>query len=135
MYEQMAALVESRGAATLATMMAQQPQDLFPALLQEAAPELVNQMGAQLAGYDAPTLANVLRGAKLTDFPARIQIQSITLPCLILAWEGDRGHPLATAEELQALLPNAKAHIARSISDLELWPQLMRTFILGLEER
>ena len=133
MYEQMAALVEARGTATLATMMVQQSQTMLPPLLQEAMPDLVNQMGARLADYDATTLATVLRGAKLTDFPPREQLRSITVPTLILAWEGDRGHPVATAEALQALLPNAQAHIARSISDLKMWPELIRAFLMRLE--
>jgi 3-oxoadipate enol-lactonase len=60
-------------------------------------------------------------------------LQSIAVPALILAWEGDRGHPIATAEELQVLLPNAQAHIARTVSDLERWPELMRAFLLSLE--
>src|SRR6266498_2981487 len=50
-----------------------------------AGPEAVKEMGARLAEYDAATLANVLRGAKLTDFPPREQIQSITAQSLILA--------------------------------------------------
>jgi len=135
LYEQMAAVVEARGTAALAAMMAQQLQSPLPALLQEAWPEAVKEMGARLAEYDAATLANVLRGAKLTDFPPREQIQSITAQSLILAWEGDRGHPLATAEELVALLPNAQAHVARGLSDLERWPQLMRAFLMSLGGR
>lgn len=132
MYEQMAALIEAQGTPALAAMLAQQPQAIFPPLLLAAAPQLAERMGAQLAAYDAATLANVLRGAKQTDLPPRQQLRSIAVPALVLAWEGDRGHPLATAEELATLLPSAQLHIARTPDELRAWPELIREFVDAL---
>jgi pimeloyl-ACP methyl ester carboxylesterase len=42
---------------------------------------------------------------------------------------------LVEARGTAALLPNAQAHIAHSVSDLEMWPQLMRTFLMSLGGR
>jgi pimeloyl-ACP methyl ester carboxylesterase len=132
MYEQMAALVDSQGTSGLATMMAQQAPGMIPPLLLEAAPNMGGQMAEQLACYDAHTLALVLRGAKLADFPPRDQIRRSQAPALILAWAGDRGHPLSTTTELQSLLPHAEAHVAQTLAELRSWPQLMRDFLTRL---
>jgi len=132
MYEQMAALVESQGTVGLAAMMAQQAPAMIPPLLLEAAPNLGARMAEQLAAYDARTLALVLGGAKLTDFPPRDQIRRIQAPALILAWAGDRGHPVSTTTELQSLLPHAEAHVAQTRGELRSWPQRMRDFLTRL---
>jgi pimeloyl-ACP methyl ester carboxylesterase len=132
MYEQMAALVESQGTAGLAAMMAQQAAATLPPLLLEVAPNLATQMSEQLAAYDAHTLALVLRGAKLSDFPPRDRIRTIEAPVLILAWAGDRGHPLSTTTELESLLPQAQAHVAQTLAELRSWPQLMHDFLTRL---
>ena len=132
MYEQMATIVDSRGTGGLATMMAQQAPAILPPLLLEAAQNLGAQMGEQLAGYDAHTLALVLRGAKLTDLPPRDQIRGTRAPALILAWAGDRGHPIFTTTELQSLLPHAETHVAQTLAELRSWPQLMRDFLTRL---
>lgn len=132
MYEQMAALVDREGTAGLAALMAQQAPAMTPPLLLELAPDLGAVMGRMLSGYDPRTLALVLRGAKLTDLPPREQIRTIAAPALILAWAGDRGHPVSTTTELQALLPRAQAHVAQTLADLRAWPRLVIDFIARL---
>jgi pimeloyl-ACP methyl ester carboxylesterase len=132
MYEQMAGLVDRGGVAGLAALMAQQAPAMTPPLLLEAAPNLGAEMARLLSSYDARTLALVLRGAKLTDFPPREQIRTIAAPALILAWAGDRAHPLSTAAELEALLPHAQAHVAQTPADLWAWPQLVIDFVTHL---
>ena len=38
-----------------------------------------------------------------------------------LAWDGDPGHPLATAERLHDLVPGSALHVARTPAELRTW--------------
>jgi pimeloyl-ACP methyl ester carboxylesterase len=53
----------------------------------------------------------------------------ITVPTLLLAWAGDEGHPLATAEKLAELLPNAELSVAQELMDLLGWTDQVETFL------
>jgi 3-oxoadipate enol-lactonase len=86
------------------------------------------QQAAATRAWDPDRLAMVMRGATLANFPDRPQVAQITVPALILAWSGDAIHPLATAEELASLLPEAELHVASSASDLLGWTDLTREF-------
>ena len=45
----------------------------------------------------------------------------IRKPTLILAWDGDPGHPVATAERLHELIPGSALHVARTPEELRTW--------------
>ena len=77
---------------------------------------------------DRHVVPHILRGAASSDLPPKESLQSLDIPTLILAWEGDPGHPLATAEELDRLLPQSELHIAREPSDVLRWPELVTDF-------
>jgi 3-oxoadipate enol-lactonase len=74
-----------------------------------------------LRAADLARMAHVLRGAATADMPSQAKIAAIEVPTLILAWSGDPGHPLSSAERLAELISGADLHIARSRSDLESW--------------
>ena len=56
----------------------------------------------------ADAAAAVFEGAALSNFPDDVELYArITCPVLILQPESDAAHPLAAAERLMTLLPNA----------------------------
>ena len=74
-------------------------------------------------------LPAALRGAGASDLPSPEQVRAITTPTLLLAWAGDEGHPLATAEKLAELLPNAELSVAEELMDLIGWTDQVETFL------
>jgi len=74
-------------------------------------------------------LPAALRGAGASDLPAPEQVRAIEVPTLLLAWAGDVGHPLATAEKLQELLPNAELNVAGELMDLLTWTDQVEAFL------
>jgi len=69
-------------------------------------------------------LPTVLRGAAATDLPKPKKIHRIEAPTLILAWTGDRTHPLKTARTLRELIPDSRLVVARSPYGIMAWPGL-----------
>ncbi|MBU4465492.1 MAG: alpha/beta hydrolase [Actinobacteria bacterium] len=67
-------------------------------------------------------LPTILRGAASTDLPDRKAISRIDVPTLILAWTGDRSHPVKTATRLHALIRDSKLVIARTPYGVMAWP-------------
>jgi pimeloyl-ACP methyl ester carboxylesterase len=129
-YDQLAGIVEAKGPAVLAGLMQQQP--LLPSWLIAAQPEIQEGYLATVQTFDEKVLPTILRGAKLCDLPARERLETLDMPALILAWVDDATHPLATAEELDALLPESRLVIAEGVDDLALWPGLMHSFVADL---
>jgi pimeloyl-ACP methyl ester carboxylesterase len=112
MYRIMADTVEKSDAETLATLMSQAP---IPAIF------------AGVPGFpptpdiEPELLPTVFRGAGLSDLPPLESLTALTQPTLILAWTGDPGHPVSTAEKLASTLPNAELHVSDSHADLLTW--------------
>ena len=73
---------------------------------------------------DEALLPIVMRGAAATDFPPRKAIKQIQAPTLILAWTGDRTHPVKTATTLDELLPHSRMVVARTPYGVMAWPGL-----------
>ncbi len=71
----------------------------------------------------------VLRGAASSDLPPPDAIATITQPTLVLAWRGDAGHPVSTAEQLAAVLPDAHLRIATDLSEVLSWPAQVAAFL------
>ncbi|WP_328972854.1 alpha/beta fold hydrolase [Streptomyces sp. NBC_00239] len=78
---------------------------------------------------DERVLPAVLRGLALSDLPAPAEIAGLRHPALILAWAGDRGHPLATADALAACLPDAQLRVARTRGDIRTWGEHIAEFL------
>jgi 3-oxoadipate enol-lactonase len=74
------------------------------------------------------------RGAAVTDLPPEEALTALRMPVLILAWTGDRMHPVRVATRLQALLPNAELLIATTDEDVLEWPKRVAEFVAGLPQ-
>jgi pimeloyl-ACP methyl ester carboxylesterase len=70
-----------------------------------------------------------MRGATRANLPDRAEIAGITVPALILAWTGDPIHPVSTADELHALIPDSELHVASTPADLASWTDLTAGFL------
>jgi pimeloyl-ACP methyl ester carboxylesterase len=80
-----------------------------------------DRFAANLRAADRRRTAHVLRGAATADLPSADAITRIAVPTLILAWSGDPGHPLSTAERLAGLIAGSRLVIARTPADLDTW--------------
>jgi pimeloyl-ACP methyl ester carboxylesterase len=120
MYRMMADTVESSDPAILQAMMSRAP---VPAIFEG------------VEGYPPPpdvaheVLPAVFRGAALSDLPPIDAIAALRHPTLIIAWAGDPGHPVSTAEKLAEAMPNATLHVSNSFSDVQRWGELARGFL------
>lgn len=82
-----------------------------------------------LATADPVRLARIFRGAATADLPPPDAIARVDVPCLILAWTGDPGHPAGTAARLQELMPHAELGLAASAAGLRTWTERARRFL------
>lgn len=108
-YRQMATIFETQGPEALAVMMGAAP--VLPLLAEGgwsiSAPDIRPEVAAA-----------VLRGAALADLPPRDAVAKIQQPVLLLPWVDDPSHPVATAEELKKLLPDATMRVTETAEDL-----------------
>jgi 3-oxoadipate enol-lactonase len=74
-------------------------------------------------------LPTVFRGAALSDLPSFEALAEVTQPTLILAWEGDPGHPVSTAQKLAELLPNAELVVSSTTLDIQGWGARAAAFL------
>ena len=117
-YEEQAGLVEREGIDALMEFSAGFPNP--PALPRGLVlrPDIPEEL-----------LPAVFRGAALSDLPPRAQLADVAQPALILAWAGDPGHPMSTAEDLLALLPESEMRVAQSPEDVAGWVELADEFL------
>jgi pimeloyl-ACP methyl ester carboxylesterase len=129
-YEQLAHAANLRGASALAEAwpVSGQPQFLRDSF--DGPAELITR---HLFAMDPRALPYILRGAALSDLGGEEQVHNVIVPTLILAWDGDAGHPLGVAEELAALMVQSELHVARDRQDFEQWPALVRTLLATIE--
>ena len=71
----------------------------------------------------AELFPSALAAPPASDLPSPGQVQAITVPSLILAWDTDPGHPLSTAERLHELLPASELHVAHELADIGPWTE------------
>ena len=86
-----------------------------------------------LAHAEPRAVNAALLGAALSDLPDPDLLEKLEVPTLILAWKGDWSHPMSTAKDLEARLPNAHLEVAGTLREIERWPEKMKRFIEGLE--
>ena len=124
-YRQMSQMLDAHGIAIMAQA----------ALMQSPDPEnwvaglMANMDPMPYLSPDIKGLVNVLEGSAQSDLPDPAMFDSLTMPALILAWTGDPGHPLSSAETLAAHLPNHQLIIAHNAQELAQWPDLIRGFV------
>lgn len=128
MYDTMASIIETRGVELLISAGAETPPpDPFVGDEERRA-----QRDAAMRAADPVRLAGVLRGAGHADFPERERIASIDVPTLILAWTGDPGHPVSTADELQGLIADTTCHVASTSDQVATWSQVIADFVAAV---
>lgn len=124
-YEQMAQLVEAKGPRSLVAAAAKlPPPDPF-----KGGTEHIDSRAAGLGAANPARLAACFRGAAYADLPPLDAIATITTPTLVLAWSGDPGHPVSTAERLDAALPNVQVSIAATADELGAWSSQVHNFL------
>lgn len=124
-WAQMADLVERRGIdALIESSAAIPPPD--PLVGRH---DVLDENERNLRETDPHRLAAVFRGAGHADLPARDDVAAIMAPTLILAWTGDTGHPVSTAQQLCDLMPHAELVVAGTADELSTWTDLANGFI------
>jgi pimeloyl-ACP methyl ester carboxylesterase len=126
-YRQMADVVEHRGVEPLIAASAElPPPDPFA-----GSAEWRDLRAASMRRADPVRLAGLYRGAATADLPPPSAIESIRCPTLILAWSGDPGHPVSSAERLDSLLPDAHLSVASTAAELSTWTRRVIDFVAG----
>lgn len=124
-YLQMADVLERKGVEPLiAGMAAVAPPDPF---VGDDAWRTKRSTALRRAAPDR--LAAVFRGAALADLPDPEALRTIEAPALVLAWSGDPGHPVSTAERLGELLPDADVVISSTATELATWTDRTAAFL------
>jgi len=125
-YRAGAALVGAEGLDPFITMGRAAPA---PKILTGELAPVQDALFATLDRLDRDVVPHILRGAASSDLPPKERLAELTMPTLILAWEGDTGHPMSTADELARLLPNADLHVASDPAGVKRWPSLVTDFL------
>jgi pimeloyl-ACP methyl ester carboxylesterase len=123
LYEAGAALVEASGVGPFVEAAAAAPVPAPFADLPEAP--------RPLPDVAEDVLPTVLRGAAASDLPAREELRSLDVPALVLAWAGDAGHPVATAEALGEALPRATVAVADDLASVLSWPERVAELLVA----
>jgi pimeloyl-ACP methyl ester carboxylesterase len=84
---------------------------------------------AAMRTADPVRLARLFRGATTADMPPPEVVAGLRQPTLILAWTGDPGHPMSTAERLVELMPNAQLVTASTFTELRAWSDAALDFV------
>ena len=129
-YRQMADVVDSTGVEPLIAASAEvPPPDPFRVADGGADGGWKERRAATLRAADPVRLAGVFRGAACADLPSREVVAAIACPTLILAWSGDPGHPVSSAEELHKLIDGSTVQIASTLEQLETWTDRIIDFV------
>ena len=129
LYEANVELIERAGIEAAADVMSSQP---LPPLFQPFEARVRKRRRESLAAADPGRICTALRGAARSQLPSPEEVAGIGVPALVLAWEGDTGHPESTARELDRLLPRSTLHVATSLEDALGWRDLVHDFFVGL---
>jgi len=124
-YEQSAKAVETRGTETLiAAAKMLPPPDPFV-----GSTDWADRRAGSLGPADPVRLAGCFRGAAHADLPSLDELATINTPTLVLAWSGDPGHPVSTAEILGKTLPNVTVSIASTRPEFDTWTDQVQEFL------
>jgi pimeloyl-ACP methyl ester carboxylesterase len=80
-------------------------------------------------------LPTVLRGAAACDLPPLEALATLDQPTLVLAWEGDPGHPVSTATALTGALIRTELVVSPSLAEVTHWPARVAEFLRGARRR
>lgn len=110
----------------------------FPQYVMENNPHFLDHFARnvyEMAKKNPKAMKKILVEAAMSDLPFASQIKKLSLPCLILAWEGDPVHPVSTAECLSELIPNSRYFCAKNAEDVEGWSNIISEFIKGVSSQ
>lgn len=79
-------------------------------------------------------LPSVLRGAAASDLPHRKLVVRLQVPTLVLAWTGDRTHPMTTANRLHKSIHGSRLEVARTPYGVVAWPGLFAEHVVTAHE-
>lgn len=127
-YEADADLAETSGIKRLAEEVRHRP--LAP-LLAQLRSDARDVEARHLQAMDPKYLTPLLRAAARSDLPRPEEVRAVIVPTLILAWEDDPDHPLATARALAGAMLQADLRIARDVADTKAWPTTVEDFLAG----
>ena len=125
LYTQMASILDTKGLEPIITALA----SLDPADPLVGRPEFEGRSEARLRAVGADRLATVFRGASTADLPPRDAVAQIDVPTLVLAWTGDPGHPVSTAEELSGLIDGCELSVASNWDEYRGWTAQVAEFL------
>jgi pimeloyl-ACP methyl ester carboxylesterase len=125
-YEADADLVELGGPKRLAEVVRGRP---LPPLLAQCRPDARQVEARHLEAMDPKYLALALRAAARSDLPRLDEVRTIIVPTLILAWEGDPEHPVATAQALAGTMLQADLRVATDDTDVKAWAGTIEDFL------
>ncbi len=92
---------------------------------------LADSILTSIGATESHHLAPPLRGSAESDLPAIAEVAALDVPTLILAWRGDRSHPISVARQLAGAMPRAELEIVGS--DLSGWPELVADFLTRVD--
>jgi pimeloyl-ACP methyl ester carboxylesterase len=127
-YEADADLVELSGPRRLAEAVRARP--LAP-LLAQVRPDTREVDARHLQAMDPKYLALALRAAARSDLPRPEEVRTVIVPTLILTWEDDPEHPVATARGLADTMLQADLRIATEPAEVKAWPATVEDFLEG----
>jgi pimeloyl-ACP methyl ester carboxylesterase len=117
-YRGAAEVVTRDGTGALADLFDAEP---LPPIFEPFAEQVREARRASTLAADPSSLAHVLRAAVASDLPSVDELRALTMPALVLAWDGDPGHPTSTAEVLADTLPQAQLAIAHDLAGIFTW--------------
>jgi len=132
-YRSMALAGGLLGGERLAALSARGLDRMLPDWLVEAEREQLAGLADGIETLKRRTLWHLMRGAAASNLPPREQLARLTkIPTAIFGWEGDRSHPVSSAEALNALLPQSSLYIAKDYAEFKSIPTRMRQFLLDM---
>ena len=132
-YHKIAKAARILGGKGLAQMNAKHLTKMLPSWLVNAHKHSVLGMLDGLKSMKRQTLHQLFTAAAHNDLPSKQQLATINVPTLILAWEGDDAHPVASAKALHKALPHSTLHVASKMDHVDEWPELISEFCLALQ--
>lgn len=72
---------------------------------------LIDAVIGEVSRSSPERLAPLFQGAAGSDLPPVEVLAELEMPALILAWTGDRSHPMSVATTLASVLPNAELDV------------------------
>ena len=128
MYETMAQIIERRGVETLIRAGADRP---VPDPYADD-DDYTRRTADRMRALDTSVYAGIMRGAAYAQLPSRDEVAAISVPTLILAWTGDPGHPVSTADELDRLIPETELHLASTADAMATWSGRIADFVAAV---